>query len=239
MCILAMALGISPRWRLLLLANRDERHARPSAPLAPWADEPTLLGGRDEISGGAWLGVSTKGRLALVTNLGGYGDPNLAAPSRGALVADFLRGEATPSLAPYNPANLITLGDGAARFATNRPALAAQDLPPGLHGLSNRGLDEPTAKVVDLKRALASLLRDHDGDLEPLYAALRSEAAASAGSPSAGVFVRDPVYGTRCSTIVSVDAKGQGVIAERRFDAAGVATGESRLAFQWPTAATP
>ena len=48
------------------------------------------------------------------------------------------------------------------------------------------------------------------------------------------VFIRSPVYGTRCSTIVAIDGGGRGTIAERRFDAAGAHLGDSRLSFAWP-----
>ena len=48
------------------------------------------------------------------------------------------------------------------------------------------------------------------------------------------IFIRNPVYGTRCSTVVAIDAEGQGVIIERRFDANGAANGETSLTFSWP-----
>src|SRR5688572_15171238 len=91
MCVLALAWKASPRWRLIVAGNRDERHARPAAPLARREDAQHVLAGRDLQSGGSWLGVSDEGRFAVVTNVrGGSTDP--APRSRGALVADFLRG---------------------------------------------------------------------------------------------------------------------------------------------------
>ena len=44
--------------------------------------------------------------------------------------------------------------------------------------------------------------------------------------------------GTRASTIIALDAKGHGFITERRFDAEGHCTGETRLPVAPPTAAT-
>lgn len=235
MCVAAMAIDHDPRWPLVVLANRDEAHGRASDPLAAWPDHPHILAGRDQVSGGAWLGVSTHGRLALVTNLRGYGAPDPAAASRGALVAEFLLGGGSTAVEQVNPANLITIDGMDAEVATNRPAARRQRMPAGLHGLSNGPMDEPQAKVLELNAALAHALVDFDGDLEPFFAALRSEAAAAAeGSPSAAVFVRNPSYGTRCSTIVAVRRDGAGVIAERRFDAAGAATGDTVLDFTWP-----
>jgi uncharacterized protein with NRDE domain len=49
-----------------------------------------------------------------------------------------------------------------------------------------------------------------------------------------GVFVRNGLYGTRCSTVAALDAEGRGVMIERRFDAEGRPTGQTELAFHWP-----
>ena len=43
-------------------------------------------------------------------------------------------------------------------------------------------------------------------------------------------FVLDPTYGTRCSTVLTLSGDDALDIAERRFDANGVATGESEYA---------
>ena len=47
MCLITFAWNPTPRLRLLMVANRDEFHARPSAPLAAWAEQPDLIAGRD------------------------------------------------------------------------------------------------------------------------------------------------------------------------------------------------
>src|SRR5215470_12559112 len=92
MCLVVAALGVSAHHELLFAANRDERHARPSETAHWWPDAPDVLGGRDLLARGTWLAVDRSGRLAAVTN---FRDTNPAAAplSRGALVADYLRGE--------------------------------------------------------------------------------------------------------------------------------------------------
>ena len=52
--------------------------------------------------------------------------------------------------------------------------------------------------------------------------------------PLSPIFIRNPVYGTRCSTVVAVDDQGQGVIIERRFAVDGGEAGETALPFSWP-----
>lgn len=57
MCVLTLAWDVHPDWLLIAAGNRDEAHARPSAPLARWSDGSGVVGGRDLLSGGMWLGV--------------------------------------------------------------------------------------------------------------------------------------------------------------------------------------
>src|SRR4051812_39456455 len=57
-----------------------------------WIDAPGVLAGRDLSAGGTWLGVDTRGRFAAVTNFHEAPLPDPSRPSRGALIADYLRG---------------------------------------------------------------------------------------------------------------------------------------------------
>ncbi|MEQ6332387.1 NRDE family protein [Sphingobium sp. MK2] len=252
MCIMAMAWAAHPRWRLILIGNRDEYHTRAAAPLARWADRPGIIAGRDLQSGGTWLGISEAGRAAIVTNLRGYGHPQPDRASRGGLVTDLLAGDGryadaqTAALDEFNPFNLILIDRDDAHFLTNRPVPSRIRLTPGLYGLSNGTLDAPWPKVLTLKAALLDWLT---GDVSPpgrLFDALRMEKLPNAGmqptipsdmadeATASPIFIRDPVYGTRCSSLVAIDMDGVGMIVERRFDATGALTGESHITFQWP-----
>lgn len=232
MCVVALAWRAHPRWQLVVAGNRDEFHARASAPLLRWEDAPHVLGGRDLVSGGGWIGVSDEGRFAVVTNVAGYprGD---AAPSRGALVADYLREGALPddaALGAYGGFSLMTIGKEA-EFRTNRPTLAHQPLAPGLHGISNGPLDPPWPRTRTLTQALGAWLdtSTSPGDLLDLLA---DETIVVGGERP--VFIRDAVYGTRCSTVIAIADDGAGVMIEQRFGASGTTDGDRRLAFAWP-----
>ena len=63
MCVLVAAIDDHPDYDLVVAANRDEFHDRPSAAAAEWHDAPHILGGRDLSAGGTWLGVDRAGRL--------------------------------------------------------------------------------------------------------------------------------------------------------------------------------
>lgn len=231
MCVVALAWKAHPRWQLMVAGNRDEFHARASAPLARWADAPHVLAGRDLVSGGGWIGVSEQGRFAVVTNVAGYARGE-GAPSRGALVADYLRDGALPaddSLGAFGGFSLMTIGMDAA-FRSNRPALVHQPLAPGLQGISNGPLDPPWPRTRTLTNALAGWLAT-SAPPEALLTPLADETIAVPGERP--VFIRDAVYGTRCSTVIAIADDGTGVIIERRFGPNGAWDGDSRESFAW------
>lgn len=243
MCIVTMAWAAHPRWHLVLAGNRDEHHVRPSAALAQWDDRPGIIAGRDLQSGGTWAGVSDAGRMAVVTNQRGYGMAHPDRASRGALVTDMLTGEgvyAAPTMAAlddFNPFTLIAVDRHHARLLTNRPHPDTIDLPPGIIGLSNGPLADLWPKTRQLNAMLADWLVTGDDDPESLFAALRTDSPPDDIPPDAEpspIFIRDAIYGTRCSTIITIDRTGQGMIAERRYDADGQRTGETRIEFAWP-----
>lgn len=252
MCVAAFAWQAHPRWRLVAIGNRDEYHARPAAALARWEDGGGIIAGRDLQSGGTWLGVSEAGRFALVTNLRGYGERAPDKVSRGALVGDLLTGAgryadpATAALADFNPFNLIVADADQAHFLCNRPEAIRSTLAHGIYGLSNGTLDEPWPKTLQLKAALLDWLNGPAEGTAPLFTALTDETLPDIGlhpsrpsdvsreAPDTPVFIREPIYGTRCGTVVTIDRDGIGTIIERRFSSRGEPTGETRLTFRWP-----
>ena len=142
MCLIVLAWEASPKTRLAVAANRDEFFARRAAPAAWWKGAPDVLAGRDLGAGGTWLGVTRKGRFAALTNFrDGSASKKDGAPSRGALAADFLRGDATAAdyvaaiqsgAGRYHGFNLL-VSDGAELWSFSRSfATSAQssDEPP-------------------------------------------------------------------------------------------------------------
>ena len=248
MCLVALAFEVHPRWRIVLAGNRDEFHPRPTANLARWDDAP-ILAGRDLESGGTWVGLDTRGRVAVVTNVrDGLAQPH-QGPSRGALPIAFLgtdtAAEATTGAlldhaGEYAPFNLLLADTGGCWHLGNHP-LRRESLAPGVHGMSNGPLDAPWPKTRHLCTELQEWLDAGSEDLQPLWAALANERiAADEALPNTGVgielerrlsaaFIRGMTYGTRASTIVLVDQNGHGWIHERRFGPEGVFLGETRL----------
>lgn len=249
MCLIAFAHAAHPRFDFVLIGNRDEFHGRATAPAAPHADAPHVIGGRDLEKGGSWLLVSQQGRLAAVTNVRAGPVIEAAPRSRGALVDGFARGDGRASdfvdglrdTAPEHGRFNLVVWDGAATcFATNHPQFARDVVAPGVHGLSNGGFDAGWPKVRRVRDALAHWLDAGSDALEPLFAALRDETQApDAELPDTGVglalerrlsppFVRDGAYGTRASSVVLV-TRDTIALHERRFGPDAVPQGESNL----------
>jgi hypothetical protein len=232
MCVAAVAFRAHPRWRLVVIGNRDEFHERRTAPLAKW--ESGVIAGRDLQAGGTWLGMAENGRFALVTNLRAEGYPQSHLASRGALVTEWLAGREQAAPETMNPFNLFCADAEAAWHISNHPEPLRRALEPGIHGLSNGAHDEPWAKTRVLKAALGDWLDLGEEDTAPLFTALRDESELHGPGPEqrfSSVFIRHPLYGTRCSTVVMIDAAGHGRILERRFDAEGNTAGETEIPF--------
>lgn len=249
MCLIAFAWQVHPRWRLLLAGNRDEFHARPSLPLARWA-QPPILAGKDLEAGGTWLGVTDDGRCSVVTNVRDPRDPQHGR-SRGLLALDYLAGPADAvahantlleTAAAYRPFNLLTFDTQNAFYLGNRPDSRVQAITPGVHGLSNADFNTPWPKTRALMRRLQDWTEGGEpDDFAPLFAALAyTHVYPDSELPDTGVglererwlssaFIRSEAYGTRASTVVAIGYDGRGVVVERRFGPMGRTDGETAI----------
>lgn len=249
MCLIALDHRPGSACPLRLIANRDEFHARPTAPLGAWEDSPDIVGGRDLEAGGGWLAVHRRGRLAAVTNVR---DPRLSmppdAPSRGELVRealacddpaawlDRLAGGAARAYAGFN----LLVGDGETLWHLHRglDVVRLRRVPPGLHGLSNADLNTPWPKLIAARQGLAAGLRRGRFPEKALSVLGDERPADDAALPETGVglererqlsscFIVGRDYGTRATTWVAWRADGIIEIGERRFGPEGIRLGVS------------
>lgn len=267
MCLAALALDQNRRFPFVVAANRDEAFDRPAARLSWWSpgpDRPQILSGRDLKAGGAWMGLTAEGRFALVTNVRKPSVPvDPQAPSRGDIVAHWLRGDQAAdrywpgvALAGYQPFNLVAADfrRGDCFWATSERA-CPQRMERGLFGLSNAGLDTPWPKVVRLKDQMRQAL-EHAQDADALASLLLSGLADRSPAPDdqlpcTGVsrevermlspaFIRSPDgrYGTRCSTVIITERVNKRLVTqvyERTYTAGpGLALLRRSTLRDWP-----
>lgn len=255
-CLIVLAWEASPRTRLAVAANRDEFFARRAAPAAWWGDAPGVLAGRDLEAGGTWMGVTRAGRFAALTNFRDASAPKKdGAPSRGVLVADFLRGGAAAAeyvaavqsgAGRYQGFNLL-VSDGTELWSFSNVEGEPVRLGPGVWGLSNHLLETPWPKVTTARSRLEAALGATDGEesLErPLLDLLEDRTAAPDGAlPATGLpldweralsaaFVELPGYGTRASTALVLGTDGAARFTERSFGKGGTPLGEVREVFE-------
>jgi uncharacterized protein with NRDE domain len=250
MCLLLVAVDITPELPLLLLGNRDEFHGRASSAAAQWSESERIVGGRDLVAGGAWLALRNDGRFAAVTNLR-MGVPATAPKSRGALVRDFVLGHATPvvyldllraQITDYGPFNLV-VGDRDGAFALGSAEGLMRPLRAGVHVISNGAIGVHWPKTERLQRrfnemvrigatsdeaAMLDLLCDEtqprDEDLPDTGVGLELERRL------APIFIRGEKYGTRAGSLLLRHADGTVVLRERRFGPMAEPAGEDRWA---------
>lgn len=256
MCLLVLGLRAHPLHPLVVAANRDEYLARPASPAGGWPEHEGLLAGRDLASGGTWMGVTSSGRFAALTNVRDPKRFDPSAPSRGELVVRFLASSEGPlehlrRLAsdprPRNGYNLLAGAGGRLAWRSNAAATAPQEVGDGVHALSNAFLDTPWPKTVRTAAGLARVLARGDVlDPEELFALLADRATApDADLPDTGVglaaerllsapFIVAPGYGTRGSTLLLVARGGRATYLERRFDEGFRAAGTSRFELGFP-----
>jgi uncharacterized protein with NRDE domain len=239
MCLVVFAYDHHPDYWLIFGANRDEFRNRPTEPARYWNSAPHVLAGRDGQAGGTWMGVTTNGKFAAVTN---YRDPrNQIAnpPSRGKLVSAYLLERSmTPEVyqstlirdgRQYNGFNLLFGAIDKLYYFTNRGNSSGL-IPPGIHGISNHLLDSRWPKVDVAKSRLDTIVQHEQFDPEEILLAL-SDPVPFADNllPETGVglerermlsplFINDEEYGTRSSTVVLAGRDRKVTFIERTFD---------------------
>lgn len=249
MCLVVFAWQVHADFPLVIAANRDEFHSRPTQPLHWWADAPSLLGGRDLQAGGTWLAVARNGRIATVTNYREAHARQAARRSRGELVSRFLSGENTPGdyasnipIDAYAGFNLLLADQNELCYLSNRDD-EPKNMEPGIYGLSNTSLDTPWWKLERTRTSLENIIAENQVNETTLLRMMADKEKAPVDDVPAGPlpfeigraltapFIVTPEYGTRCTSVVLRHRNGQIAVTERRFDASGKSTGDSRFNF--------
>lgn len=232
MCLLAIAYKVHRRYPLVVLANRDEFLDRPSQPLHFWSGSPHILAGRDLLAGGTWMGLTLQGRFAALTNHRDMRLPMVAGRSRGELVTRVLNGDGDALKERSGLAGFHLL-HGTVNDIHYSSNVGSEDQPlsPGIHGMSNGGLNSAWPKVHHARRGLKELLLSTDPikDRDPFFRWMQDTTVPAVEElPDTGVgatwerilgsvFVRAGNYGTRGTTLLVVDEHGSALVEERGY----------------------
>jgi len=202
---------------LIAAANRDEMQDRPwRGPGRWWDDRPETIAGQDILAEGSWLGINDFGVMAAVLNRAGTLGPLASKRSRGELVLEALdhadadqAAQALSGLAAgsYRPFNLVIADNCTAFWLRNDGSrVVSHRIPPGLHMLTERDLDDPASPRIaaHLDRFRAVPTPDPDtGDWES-WTRMLSES----GDEAAMCFTRPDGFGTVSSSLIALPAPG-------------------------------
>ncbi|MFL2583887.1 MAG: NRDE family protein [Gammaproteobacteria bacterium] len=250
MCLVLAAYNSHPDYKLVLIANRDEFHNRPSKILHNWDSNPNILGGKDIEAGGTWLATSAAGRIATITNVRKSNSDVPALRSRGLLVTDFLETsmhidqfnqKLIQSADNYAGYNLLTF-DQSQLCCFNNVTKSVEKLAPGIYTLSNADIHTSWPKTRRIRKNFESLINTSSINFEEnLFRIMRDDQQAPDEIlPATGVskrmekqlssiFIIGEHYGTRCTSIITIDNRGLLSFYERSYNRDGNVCGNQKL----------
>lgn len=237
MCLTVFAYRIHKEYPLVLATNRDEFYERPTRPAQFWDKHPTILAGKDLKAGGTWMGITKNHRFAALTNYRDISGIKKDAPSRGHIVADFLKSEISAveyfqafkqKAEEYNGFNLL-FGTTDNLYYFNNQHLDLLELEPGYYSLSNAFLNTKWPKTEKALSDFKSQIEKNNLRQDRLFHILRNtqtypdQLLPSTGLPIekermvSSIFILSDNYGTRCSTLLFADPNGESTFIEKSY----------------------
>ncbi len=218
MCTAVVLIRPGAVWPVVLAANRDERIDRTwDGPAEHW---PGIVGGRDRLGGGAWLGLNRHGVVAAVLNRVGSLGPAPGKRSRGELPLLALQAaSATAAVATvealdagaWRSFNMVIADRAGAWFLRGLEAghPEAAPLGEGAHMVTAQDCDDFSSPRVarHLPRFRAAAAPSPDG-----WDAWRAILADRSGPSGAQINVpARENFGTVCSSLAALPADGPAV----------------------------
>ena len=222
---------------LILAANRDEYYERPTKNMHWWEPE-AILAGKDLQAGGTWLAVSNDGRFAVLTNFKELANGKEPLKSRGELVSNYITSKGASSKdyleniqeRKYAGFNLL-LGDKEGIHYISNRSEEIEKLESGVHTLGNLLLNSETKKSIKIKNQFKELLQTNPNE-DVLLEFMRGDSGDLSNLDMAGFketeheeipyrFIKSNVYGTRCTTLLTIDLNGKYRITEQNYSKKG------------------
>ncbi|GFS27974.1 transport and Golgi organization protein 2 [Elysia marginata] len=247
----------SSGYRLVLAMNRDESWRRPTQTVQFWGTRMDCISGLDMErgkEGGTWLGMNKSGKIGVVLNIPGQGDPSKRG--RGFLVSDYLSQDLKMEVYAdkilrtrddYNGFNLIL-------FDVTVSSYYLLSTSSETYGLANSPLEFPFLKVQrgqerfssivgkysdtctkqSLVDGLMDLMADktpfhQDAELDKVIAAARLNPAFTACRSAINICCPLEEFGTRTTTVILVDMEGKVDYIEKTVDHLGPVQNEETV----------
>ena len=222
---------------LILAANRDEYYERPTKSMHWWEQE-KILAGKDLQAGGTWLAVSDDGRFAAITNYKELINGKADLKTRGELVSNYITSKGLSSIdylenikgINYAGFNLLLGDKEGIHYFSNRTE-EIDKLEPGIHAVGNLLLNSQTKKSIKVKNQFKELLQTNP-DEDALLEFMTDDSGDLSDFDMAGFketeheeipyrFIKSDYYGTRNTTIITINETGEYKISEQNFSENG------------------
>ena len=222
---------------LILAANRDEYYERPTKSMHWWEPE-KILAGKDLQAGGTWLAVSDDGRFAAITNYKELINGKADLKTRGELVSNYITSKGLSSIdylenikgINYAGFNLLLGDKEGIHYFSNRTE-EIDKLEPGIHAVGNLLLNSQTKKSIKVKNQFKELLQTNPDEVA-LMEFMKQDSGDLSDLDMAGFketeheeipyrFIKSDYYGTRNTTIITINETGEYKISEQNFSENG------------------
>jgi len=233
---------------LILAANRDEYYERPTKNMHWWEPE-EILAGKDLQAGGTWLAVSNDGRFAVLTNFKELANGKESLKSRGELISNYITSKGVSSKEylenikerNYAGFNLL-LGDKEGIHCISNRSEGIEKLKSGIHSLGNLLLNSQTKKSIKIKSQFKELLQTNPNE-EMLLEFMRGDSGDLSNLDLSGFketeheeipyrFIKSNYYGTRNTTIITINEKGEYKVSEQNYSENGKKLEKSSFQFK-------
>ena len=233
MCLILLSKPSLGDYKFVLTSNRDEFYERKTKNMFWWNNVDGLLAGQDLEQGGTWLGITKSGRFAAVTNVREFyqTDTKENFLSRGDLVKNFLNSSLSPEeyvqkveANKYMGFNLV-ISD--LKHFSIISSQGIESFNQELVVIGNRALNTETKKLNNAKEDFKSILNQaftHQDLIELMqkpkkyYEFNLEQINQNHGSEFDSRFITSDIYGTRSTTVITIDRKDTVKVTEVIYD---------------------
>ena len=233
MCLILLSKPSLGDYKFVLTSNRDEFYERKTKNMFWWNNVDGLLAGQDLEQGGTWLGITKSGRFAAVTNVREFYqiDTKENFLSRGDLVKNFLNSSLPPEeyvqkveANKYMGFNLVVSD---LKHFSIISSQGIESFNQELVVVGNRALNTETKKLNNAKEDFKSILNQaftHQDLIELMqkpkknYEFNLEQINQNHGSEFDSRFITSDIYGTRSTTVITIDRKDIVKVTEVIYD---------------------
>ena len=250
MCLILLAKEPSDEYKFVMASNRDEFYSRPTKSAHWWENPIDLLAGKDLEQGGTWMGISKKGKFAAVTNVRDfytkdYLEKNFS--SRGDLVRNFFTSDIdvdeyqnSLDYKNYLGFNLVLYNQDKINICSSRGKEIIKEKDK-IFVIGNKAFGTSSDKLDSAKKEFDQILNTNftNEDLLNLmqspqesYDFDQKKLNENHGNEFSARFIHSLIYGTRSTTVMTIDKNNHIEIKEQLYDQNGKIGQEKEFKFK-------